>query len=116
MMSPRAAWRLATIMILCGVPLLLAAALAGGGSLSVLPGLVPAADGVPAATLGIGELEMGRDFGQPVTTPPQGPIAMVLLYGLLALCPAKFALLWILQRREARDMGSSAAAPASGDA
>jgi len=115
-MLPRSDRRLAAIVILCGVPLLLAAALVRWDSGAVLSVPPPVVDGVPAVELGIGELEMGRHFGRPVTTPRHGPVATVLLYGLLSLCPAKFVLLWILQRREARDMGPVAGAPESGDA
>jgi hypothetical protein len=107
--SPR---RLAASVSLCGAPLLLAAALVGGGLRSVLGVPVAAVDGVAAVELGIGELEMGPDFGRPAEPVQRDPVATVLLYGLLLLCPAKFVLLWMLQRREARDMG----APAPGDA
>ena len=115
-MTPWSARRLAAIVSLCGVPLLLVAALVGGGLRSVLGVPVVAVDGVAAVELGIGELEMGADFGQPADPLQRGPVATVLLCGLLLLCPAKFLLLWMLQRREPRDMDTPAGAPAPGDA
>jgi hypothetical protein len=70
---------------------------------------------MPATELGIGELEMGPDFGRPVSPPERGPGATAVLYGLVLLCPAKFVLLWILQRREARDMRPTLGTPAASD-
>jgi hypothetical protein len=115
-MSPRSVRRVLAIVLLCSLPLLLLAVLVGGQPLSVFTAPAPAVPGVPAAELGIGELEMGPDFGRPATPVQRGPVATALLYGLLLLCPAKFVLLWMLQRREARDMALPAGAPVSGDA
>jgi hypothetical protein len=115
-MSPRSVRRVLAIVILCGLPLLLLAVLVGGRPLTVLPTPSPAVPGVPVAELGIGELEMGPDFGRPATPVQRGPIATALLYGLLLLCPAKFVLLWMLQRQESRDIAPPAGAPASGNA
>lgn len=115
MMSPRSVARVLAVAIVCGVPLLLAV-LVGAGPLYVLTVPASAVHAAPAVELGIGELEMGPDFGRPAMTPQRGPVATALLYGLLLLCPAKFVLLWVLQRGESREMGTPAGAPASGDA
>ena len=116
MLSPRSVRRALAIVILCGLPILLLAILVGGQPLSVLPAPSPAVPGVPVAELGIGELEMGPDFGRPAAPVQRGPIAAALLYGLLLLCPGKFVLLWMLQRRESRDMAPAAGATVSGEA
>jgi len=102
-------------VLLCLLPFALVAGLVASQVLSGATVPAPAAPAVPVAELGIGELEMGRDFGRPAPTPPRGPVATAVLYGLLLLCPAKFVLLWVLQRREARDMEARATAPAPGD-
>lgn len=107
--------RVPGIAILCGVPLLLAAILVTSGGFQGT-GATSAVPDVPAAELGIGEIEMGPDFGRPVVTPERGPFGTALLFGVLLLCPAKFLLLWMLQRQESRQLGTRAGAPASGDA
>jgi hypothetical protein len=104
------------ITSLCGLPILVLAVLLATRPLDVFTVAAPGVDETPAVELGIGELEMGRDFGRPSTTPERGPIATVLLYGVLLLCPAKFVLLWALQRRESRQMGAPAGAPTPGGA
>jgi hypothetical protein len=76
----------------------------------------PAVETISAAKLGIGELEMGPDFGRPMITPERGPVATALLYGVLLLCPGKFVLLWVLQRRESRGIRTVAGVPRFGDA
>ena len=100
----RPVMRMPAIAFLCGLPLLLLAALVATGTLDVLSVLAPSNRGAPAAELGIGEFEMGRDFGRPTMMPERGPVATALLSGLLLLCPAKFVLLWALQRQESRQM------------
>lgn len=102
--------------VLCLLPLGLVAVLVGSHVLSLDTASAPISPAVPAAELGIGELEMGPDFGRPVSPPPErGPLATAVLYGLLLLCPAKFVLLWVLQRRETRDTRLTVGAPAPSD-
>lgn len=108
--------RLPALAILCGLPLLLLAALVATATLDVLTVPASSVRGGPAAELGIGELEMGRDFGKPAVPPERGPVATAILYGVLLLCPAKFVLLWALQRRESRQMRAPDDAPSFGDA
>lgn len=86
--------RALALAALCAVPLVLA--------LDVMTIPPPPADDARAPDLGIGELEMGRDFGRPTAAPERGVLATILFGLVLALCPAKFVLLWALQRRESR--------------
>jgi hypothetical protein len=102
--------------LMCLLLFALVAGLVASHVFSGAPAPAPAPPAVPVAELGIGELEFGPDFGRPALPPPQrGPVATAVLYGLLLLCPAKFVLLWVLQRREARHMDVPAGAPAPSD-
>lgn len=112
----RSVARLPALAVLCGLPFLLLAALAATATLDVLTIPTSSARGGPAAELGIGELEMGPDFGKPAVLPERGPVATAILYGVLLLCPAKFVLLWALQRLESRQMRAPDDAPSFGDA
>jgi hypothetical protein len=103
--------RLLALAVLCGLPLLLLAALVATATLDVLTVPASSVSGGPAAELGIGELEMGPDFGKPAVPPERGPVATAILYGVILLCPAKFVLLWALQRLESRQMRAPNDAP-----
>lgn len=116
MRSPRPIVRVVVAAILCGLPLLLLAALVEPAAFSALVVRAPVVERASAAELGIGEIEMGRDFGRPTVAPERGAVATVLLYGVLLLCPAKFVMLWMLQRRESRDTRTSAGVPTVGGA
>lgn len=105
--------RFPALAIACGLPLLLLAALVSTATLDVLTVPASSVRGGPAAALGIGELEMGPDFGKPAVPPERGPVATAILYGVILLCPAKFVLLWALQRRQMRAPDD---APSFGDA
>lgn len=112
----RSATRVLAITGVCGAALLLLTILAASGSLDASVVRTPSVHEMRAAELGIGELEMGPDFGRPAPTPERGPVATVLLYVVLLLCPAKFVFLWVLQRRESRHIAAPAFAPRTGGA
>jgi hypothetical protein len=59
--------RVPGIALLGVVPLLVLVVLVGTGALDVLTVPAPAVHDVSVAELGIGELEMGRDFGRPAS-------------------------------------------------
>lgn len=108
--------RFPALVILCGLPLLLLVALVATATLDALTIPTSSVRAGPAAELGIGELEMGPDFGKPAIPPERGPLATAILYGVILLCPAKFVLLWALQRLESRQMRAPDDAPSFGDA
>ena len=115
--AERSAARVVAITGVCAVTLLVLTIIAGSsGSLDAIVVRTPSVHEIRAAELGIGELEMGPDFGRPAAMPERGPVATVLLYGVLLLCPAKFVFLWALQRRESRHVAAPAFAPRTGGA
>jgi hypothetical protein len=94
----------------------LLAALVTTATLDVRTIPTSSARGGPAAELGIGEIEMGPDFGKPAVPPERGAAATAILYAVILLCPAKFVLLWALQRLESRQIRAPDDAPSFGDA
>lgn len=114
--AERSATRVLAITAVCGAALLVLTILAGSGSLDAIVVRTPSVHEMRTAELGIGEIEMGPDFGRPAAMPERGSLATILLYGVLLLCPAKFVFLWALQRRESRHVAAPAFVPRTGGA
>lgn len=114
--AERSATRVLAITGVWGATLLVLTILAASGSLDAIVVHRPSVHEMRAAELGIGEIEMGRDFGRPAAMPERGRVATVLLYVVLLLCPAKFVFLWALQRRESRQLAAPVSVSLTGGA